>query len=176
MPKAAAFTLVEVVVALGLLAGVVILAVSLQSSINRSIADAANQGRAAQMVDAILVELERIRDTPAANGAGNALEALASIVPGAQDASALRLVGASTGTQVVLESEADSGRTTLASAERFFLVEVRQEPPPLGYSAGAGFLALRLRISWPYRPSASGTNAAVDSRISSLVFNAALTP
>jgi len=171
-----AFTLLEVVVALGLLAASVMFTVSLQSSISRSIAETAESARAAQLVDAILVELQRIRDAPVENGPGDRLQALAAIIPGAQDSSSLRLVGARNGTVVFRETDLDASPTRIDAADRFYLVEVRQQPVPLDYVRGAGFLAFTLKISWPYRPSPGPPGKSSPSRGSSLVFNAAITP
>ena len=174
--RTSAFTLIEAVVALGLLAASVMFTVSLQSSISRSIAETAESARAAQLVEAIHVELQRIRDTPVGNGPGDRLQALAAIIPGAQAPSSLRLVGAKNGTVVFRETDMDAPPTRIAAAERFYLVEVRQQPPPLDYVPGSGFLALTLKISWLYLPSSGPPNRSSPSRGSSLVFNAAIAP
>jgi len=174
--RTSAFTLIEVVVALGLLAASVMFTVSLQSSISRAIAGNADSACAAQLVDAILVELQRLRDAPVESGPGDRLQALAAIIPGAQAPSPLRLVGAKNGTVVFRETDLDVSPTRINAASRFYLVEVRQQPVPLDYVGGAGFLAVTLRISWPYLPSPSAPDKSSPSRESSLVFNAAVTP
>jgi len=174
--RTSAFTLIEVVVALGLLAASVMFTVSLQSSISRSIAGTADSARAAQLVDASLLELQRLRDVSLGNGPGDRLQALAAIIPGAQDPLSLRLVGAKNGTVVFRETDLDVSPTRIDAADRFYLVEVKQQLVPLDYVTGAGFLAITLKISWPYLPSPGPPDKISTNLESSLVFNAAITP
>lgn len=63
-----AFTLVEVIVAVGLLAVTVLAVVAVQGVMGRSVHDASGYERAAQLVDAVTIELGRLRDRPAAIG------------------------------------------------------------------------------------------------------------
>ncbi len=175
-----AFTLVEVIVAVGLLAVTVLAVVAVQGVIGRSVHDASGYERAAQLVDAVTIELSRLRDRPAAIGQPARLDALAAIIPASESPDALRLVASRDGTRVSFESEADSPATCILPSERYFLIEVRQQPAPLAYVAEAGYLAVNLRVKWPYQvptgPDPSLATAVEPSLASTAIFHSALTP
>ena len=179
-PVASAFTLIEVVVSLGLLAVTVVAMLALQHSLSHAVAGISEHQRAAELVDAVEVELKRLRDLPVPDGQPAGLEALAGIVPSSESTSALRLVAAKAGSNVVRESEADDPLIGLARRDRFYLIEVRQQPAPLNYVSEAGFLALTFKVTWPYQvPTGTGTadGMATDGAPSaSAVFSGAISP
>jgi prepilin-type N-terminal cleavage/methylation domain-containing protein len=174
------FTLIEVVVALGLLAVTVTGVIALHTAIARSATDASEQYRAAQLADVIDVELRRLRDLPVPEGQPGKLDALANLIPPSDSNSPLRLVASRDATRAMRESEADQPATGIALGDRFFLIEVRQQPAPLDYTRGAGYLAVSLTVKWPYQlatgPDSTGAMAADLAQASVLVFNSALTP
>ena len=172
---ARAFTLIEVVVASGLLAVAVVAVLGGQGAITRSVADVAALSRATQLADAIEIELQRLRDLPMPEGELGRLETLARLIPASGQPDPLRLVAPREGSKVVRESDADSPGTGVDPRARFFLIEVRQLPPPLSYSRGAGFLALTLTITWPYQ-AGTGVTTEPGETGSQLVLNLALTP
>ena len=176
--RAPGFTLVEVIVAVGILAITALAVVAVQGGLSRAVDDASGYERAAQLVDAVTIELGRLRDRPAPSGQPGRLDALATRIPASENRDALRLVATRDGVRVCLESETETSSTGILPNERYFLVEVRQQPDPLGYVglrpgnsahwakflvevrqqpdplgyvAGAGFLAITLRVVWPYQ-------------------------
>jgi prepilin-type N-terminal cleavage/methylation domain-containing protein len=178
--QARAFTLIEVIVASGLLAVAVVAVLGLQGALNRSLADVADRSRAAGLGDAIEVELRRLREMPVPQSQFGRLDALARLISASDGPDPLRLVASRDGTQVIRESDADVPGLGVEPRARFFLVEVRQQPAPLNYAEGAGYLALTLTVSWPYQPAAgpgaAGSSAAAGQERSTLVLNTALTP
>jgi len=172
--------LIEVVVAIGVLAVTVVAVVALQEANNRVVAGIAGQERAAQLVDASLIELARLRGRPVAGGQPSRLEALAALIPASDSIQPFKLVASRDGLRVISEDEADDAVTGVAPRDRYFLIEVRRQPSPLSYVADAGFLAVTLTVRWPYQiATGSGPANAVLTDLeqgSRVVFNAALAP
>lgn len=172
-----AFTLVEVVVALGLLAVTVVAMLALQGAITRSVAEVSMQNRAAQLADTITVELRRIRDLPVAEGQPGRLDALAELIPASDSNFPLQLVASRDGSRVIRVSDTDDPATGVALRDRYFLIEVRRQPAPLDYVSGAGYLAITLTVKWPYQMAARPSASAADlEQTSAAVLNTALTP
>ncbi|MEO6873384.1 MAG: hypothetical protein ABI222_01045 [Opitutaceae bacterium] len=178
--RGGAFTLLEVIVSLGLLSVTVVAILALHGYSRRAVADLTGQERAAQLGDAVAVELTRLRDLPAAEGHADKLEALSALVPSGDGAQALRLVAGPDGTRVTRESEADDQVKGLALRDRYYLIEVRQQLPPLNYSTGAGYLALGVTIKWPYQmaigPDPDSAVTANPEQASVMMLNVALAP
>jgi hypothetical protein len=177
---APAFTLVEVVMAIGVLAGTVVTVLVLQGAIGRSVSEISSQERASQLMDASMIELARLRDRPVADGQPNRLDALAAVIPASDSSQPLKLVGARDGLRVVNEGEADDPTIGVPRRDRYYVIEVRQQPAPLDYRRDAGYLALRLTVRWPYQIATGAGPADVIAadlaQTSVLGFNGALTP
>jgi len=177
---APAFTLIEVVVAIGLWAVTVTAVIALQGGLTRSVTDVSEYYRAAQLADPIEVELRRLRDLPSQGGPADRFEALADMICPSDSSRPLRLVGSRDGLRVIRESEADEPATGIARRDRHYLIEVRQQPAPLAYTSGAGYLAVTFTVKWPYQiateSSPTGATAADLAAASVLAFNSALTP
>ncbi len=175
-----AFTLIEVVVALGLLAGTVVTLLALRGSNTRAAADVADHYRAAQLADAIDLELRRLRDRPLAEGQRDKLEALSVLIPPDGSDRALRLVAPREGSRAIRESDADDPVTGLPVRDRYYLITVRQQAAPLAYTAGAGYLAVAATLQWPFQipagPGEADAATADLTQASVLVLNFALTP
>ncbi len=170
----------EVIVSVGVLTGAVMAMLLLQGHNSREVAEISGQERAAHLVDACLIELARVRDRTVPEGQRARLDAFAEIVPASDSAQAFRLFVARDGLRAVNESDAEDPVIGLAARDRYFLVEVRQQRPPLGFTRGAGFLAVRLTVRWPYflpaGPALADVVAADPEKASVVSFNAALTP
>jgi type II secretory pathway pseudopilin PulG len=179
-PQTFAFTLVEVVMALGILAVTVVAVLALQGAVSRSAAEISGQERAAQLVDASMVELARLRDRPVTPGQPGRLDALASLIPATGSAHPWQLVATRDGVRVISESDADDPAAGIPLRDRFYVIEVRQQPPPLNYVHDAGYLAVELTIRWPYQiPAGGGPDSAMaadPAQGSSVRFETALTP
>lgn len=147
-----AFTLVEVIVALGVLAVFLPVMLALFGRLARSSGEAGDAGNAAGMAAGVQDELDRLQGVLGWEG-------LATTLPPAGSAAPLRLVGTRDGLRVRRGdgTAADADRPPddatlpgIALRDRFFLAELTQSPD-LPYVAGAGFLAVNVRITWPHR-------------------------
>lgn len=178
MRGAPAFTLVEVVVAVGVFAVTVVAVLGLLGPVGRSVAGVSDQDKAAQLGDAIQSELVRIRDSSGGGAAG--LDKIALLIGNEKP---LALVGSSDGTRVTHETEAvDSAASTdplaLPKKNRFFLIEIQLQPT-FTYTGGSGanrsaFLAVSAAVKWPYTLG-DGSKADL-TQASVLLLNFAIPP
>jgi type II secretory pathway pseudopilin PulG len=139
------FSLVEVVIAVGIFAGSLVVVLSLLPSLVRQSADSADRLVAQRMVDAVRSELER-------QATSIGFDALASTVPvmNVPLENGRALVATATGLRI--EPATGIGSGGIALAEQHFFVEVWRFPQaPLSYDSNAAVLPLYVRISWPYR-------------------------
>ena len=139
------FSLVEVVIAVGIFAGAIVVVLSLLPSLVRQSAGGAGRLVAQQMSDLVRLELDR-------RAIATGFDALANAVPvmSAPLADGLSLVATSTGLRIEPATGAGSGG--IAADDQHFLIEVwRFAQPPLWYDASSANLPLYVRISWPYR-------------------------
>jgi len=139
--RARGFSLVEVVLAIGVLAIAVAGVLALLPPLTREVADTSDAMTAQRLPEAVHVELERL-------AAGGSLAGLASRLTVAGNASTLRLVAARDGTHVQPMDTAD-----LPPEKQYFLIELWRFPPgPLAYELATGaVLPAWARVSWPYR-------------------------
>ncbi len=146
------FSLVEVIVAIGLVAIVLVALLAAFGPAARSAAAADDTQVAARLAGNIQLELERLQ-------AELGLEGLAAAVPPAGSATPLLLVATRDGQRVLRADGAapaadhalnELALPGIARRDRYFLAEVTQQLD-LPYAAGAGFLAVSVRVQWPYR-------------------------
>jgi hypothetical protein len=146
------FSLLEIVVAIGILALTLVTLLGLTGSTMRSAGAAADVAVAARFGANLRHELERLK-------ADLGLSGLAAVVPPGGSTSALELVATRDGGRMLhtdgAEPAADRALNDpvlpgIALRERYFLAEVTQQLD-LPYASEAGFLALSVRVSWPYR-------------------------
>jgi prepilin-type N-terminal cleavage/methylation domain-containing protein len=183
------FSLVEVIVAIGLIAVVLVALLASFGPAARSAGDAADAEVAARLAGNIQIELERLQ-------AELGLEGLAAAVPPAGSATPLQLVATRDG-QRVLRADGpapaadhaldDPTLPGIAERDRYYLAEVTQQLN-LPYAAGAGFLAVSVRVQWPDRlpagpptPGAARPDADPSREVPAeernwMVFNFALRP
>jgi len=159
-----AFSLIEVVFAVGIFATVIISVIGLLGPTVRSVRDVVDSTIAARIADGVDAELKRV--------------GFAGVVAATAGSAVIPLVATVDGSRIV--SEADAGNAATATppgiplAERYYLVEVRRVVSP-AYSAGDASLVLTIRVTWPYQqPGASSPVAAADRSI--FIFNTAITP
>jgi len=156
-----AFSLVEVVVAVGLLSFALVAILGLMSATTRSASDLTDSEGLASLGAGVQRELERIEASVGLGG-------FADLVPAGGSAAPLRLVGIRDGCRVLRADGADPAANHplddpvlpgIANRERFYLVEVTRLAEPDG-SADGGFIAVSARCSWPYElpigPSSQG--------------------
>jgi hypothetical protein len=172
-----AFTLVEVIIAIGITAFGVVALSGLLVAQSRSILEARAKVQAVSLGDALAGELDRLRDEPDP-AFQNKLDRLASLIPASDRAEGLRLVASLDGLRVAPEDEWGAGEEQIPRAEQFFLVELRRCSGELEYVSGAGSLSLTATIRWPYQVrTGPGLSDAVTSdvaRMRSLVLNLAV--
>jgi type II secretory pathway pseudopilin PulG len=139
------FSLVEVIMAVGIFAGSIAVVLALLPSMVRQSADSADRLVAQRMCDAVRLELER-------QAAASGFDALANAVPvmSAPLENGRALVATASGLRVEPATGAGSGG--ISTDEQHFLVEVWRFPQaPLSYDPNSAVLSLYVRVSWPYR-------------------------
>ena len=152
------FSLVEVVIAVGIVAGSVAVVLSLLPSLIRQSGDSADLLVAQRMPDAVHLELERQATT-------GGFDALANAVPvmSAPLENGWALVATADGLR--LATIAASGSEAIAADEQHFLVECwRFAQPPLSFEATAAVLPVYVRVSWPYRIRGLSTATRLSDR------------
>ena len=151
------FTLVEVVMAVGIFAGSIAVVLSLLPSLARQSADSSDRLVAQRMSDALQIELER-------QIALIGFDSFANKVPvmDAPLSNGLDLVATSSGLRIEPVSGAGGGGI---ANDQHFLIEVwRFSQAPLAYDSSAATLPLYVRISWPYRLPGSADPTAFRDR------------
>ena len=163
-----AFSLLEVVVAIGILAAILVALLGSLGPAVRSAGATADAQVVARLADNIQSELERLQ-------ADLGLDGLAADVPPAGSATALQLVATRDG-QRLLRADGpapaadralnDPTLPGIAWRDRYFLGEVTRQID-LPYAPGAGFLAVSVRVTWPFRlpegpPVPGATDPAAD--------------
>ncbi|MBX3751372.1 MAG: type II secretion system protein [Opitutaceae bacterium] len=142
--KLAAFSLIEVVIAVAIFAGAVTVLLALLASTLRDSSDAADVQTALRLPGAVEVALREI-------AAREGLPALAGRVP---------LMDAAADRGFLLVATREGGLVRVAGAEadaaqphgEYFLIDVRRfAAGPLAFDAARAVLPLQVRVSWPYR-------------------------
>lgn len=147
-----AFSLLEVVVAIGLVAVAVVALLGLLAATVHSAAGLGDAEGGASLGGSVQCELERLRDS-------HGLAGLAGLVPLAGSPAPLRLAGTRDGLRVRCLDAADPAADRspsdpvlpgIAARNCWFLIELTRIKE-LDTSGDAGFLAVCARCSWPYK-------------------------
>lgn len=159
-PQAGGFSLVEVVIAVGVLAIAVVGVLGLLPGMARDVGETSDAMTAQRLPAAVKIELQRL-------AAGGSLAPLASRIAVQGNSPTLQLVAARDGTRVQAAngSGLDSS-AQLDQAERYFLIELWRFPSaPLAYDAPTGaVLPAWVKVSWPYRrPSSTAGSGYVET-------------
>ncbi len=170
MSRNRAFSLVEVIIAVGLFAAAVTTVIALLPALTRQGAVTVDTLSAERLPDALKVELSRL-------AAAGGFDALAGQVP---------LMNSSFGNALTLVATRDAARLhardylsptagRIPEGEQYFLIECGRFPDePLRFDAQKHFLALAVRVSWPYRlPGLSAPTA--EAARTQVVFTVSLT-
>jgi hypothetical protein len=163
-----AFSLIEVIIATGLFAASVTVVIALLPGLARQGGESADLLAAQRLTDALKVELRRL--------SASGFEALASQTPTLNGPLTGGLAFVSDRETVRLHARDYLPPVTghLAESEQYFLVECWRFPnEPLRFENQKGFLALVVRVSWPYRLPGSGAPTAEAAR-SRLMFTMSL--
>lgn len=165
MARSRAFSLVEVVIAVGVVAVAIVAMLGLLPSLNRQAAESADQLTAQHLADGLTVELQAIVDR---DGLG-ALVARTPVMSAPLE-DGLAFVAPRTGVPLRASAGAVGGEAD------YFLVEVwRFNSGPLAHSPGAAVLPLYARVSWPHRLAGLTTPVANRDRMQ-FAFALALNP
>jgi prepilin-type N-terminal cleavage/methylation domain-containing protein len=146
------FSLVEVVIAIGVLAVAITGVLALLPTLTRQLSDASDALVAQGLAGAVETELRRLA------GEGS-FDGVAGLIKPIGTSPTLTMVAPRDGREVREESA-----STVSESARYFLVELWQFPAaPLAYERATGaMLAARVKVSWPYQ--GSGRNgSAVES-------------
>lgn len=153
------FSLMEVVIAAGLFAGTVTVAIALLAGLLRQAGELEARLTARRLPDAIKVELGRL--------ATQGFDSLAAQVPvlSGPAAAGFALVADADGGAVQALVNPASGAGRLPVNEQFFLVECWRYPDePLRFDSSKACLALHVRVTWPYRLPASSAPVPLGER------------
>ena len=158
------FSLVEVVVAIGLVAVSLVAILGLLAATTHSAAELSGAQGSASLGGSIQSELDRLKDSIGLAG-------LASLVPPSGSAAPLRLVGTRDGLRVRCVDAADPAANRslgdsvlpgIANRDRYFLIEVTRLPE-WETAADSGFVVVNARCSWPYElPLGPATSGAAE--------------
>ncbi len=160
------FSLIEVVIAVGIFAVGIVVILSLLPSLIRGQQDTASTQVALQLPSAITTELRRM-----ASGNLTNIGSRLAVMGSAPD-STLRLIAAKDGADLREWRDRES-----QPREQYFLVELYAFPagPPLAYDSNAAYVAMSARVSWPYRVKAGADLLDTDPRDrQSVTFNLSL--
>lgn len=151
------FSLLEVIIAVGLFGASVAVVLGLIAALSRQGADATASLTAQRLPDALKVELTRL--------AGDNLDNLAGQVPEmtAAPAGGLAFVASRDAGRVQSLSYPPAAEA-LPGAEQYYQIECWRFPAePLRFDPQKAFLALQVRVSWPYRvPGATAITDLAD--------------
>jgi prepilin-type N-terminal cleavage/methylation domain-containing protein len=149
------FSLIEVAVALGVVAIGIVVILSLLPVLLRQRADSEATHTALGLASAITGKLTEV----AAGNLGNISGHLAS--PSGNTADKLCLVASREGSSLRVRANG-----SLADGDEYFLVELFQLPAPLAYDADTRMIAINVQVSWPYRIKTGDQTieAAADNR------------
>ena len=183
--KSQGFSLVEVVVAVGIFAIAIVGVIGLLAPTAKSISETADTAVASRLADSVAVELARIRDdpaqTPTAVGDTRLDKVYDLIQTAAANPTVPFIVALADGSYAVQTSKATNSATTgqprgIAVGDQYFAIFVSQQTGNLLYkrSGGSGFLALTVVVKWPYKLPPTGISVPSSSQ-SSLIYNIALT-
>lgn len=144
MTNTRAFSLIEVVISVGIFAIAVTTILALLPSLARQTSASADLLTAQRLPEALRVELQRLATR---DGFG----ALATAVPIVDVSSnnGFGFVAAREGLRVATLAESDG---VMVDDEQYFFLEVwRFAGEPLAYASNAAVLPVLVRVSWPYR-------------------------
>ena len=141
------FSLLEVVIAVGIFAGAVAVILALLSPLTRQAAASADLMTALRLPDAIRLELQRLA---AAGGFDNLAGQTRRMTAPLPDT--LLLAAARDATRISsLAYLPPAAADQIAEGEQFYLIEAWTfDAAPLAFDPAGAVLALHVRVSWPY--------------------------
>lgn len=150
-----AFSLLEVVIALGVVSVALVSVLAIMPALFRESRAVSEIEKALSLADGVTVELKRV-------GSSRGWSALASIeAEGSTWDRGLLLVASRDGASVRELGSANPDRR-----DEYFLIDVRTFPTgnALAFDAGSGYAAFAVRVSWPYRAHDSSAATSPSDR------------
>ena len=141
------FSLIEVIIAAGIFAGTMATVIALMAVLSRQSIETTDTLTATRLPDAVKVELDRL-------AASAGMDALAGQAPELSTplGAGLALVASRDGALVQSLAYSPPVNGRIVPDEQYYLLECWKFPQePLRYDPARAFLALHVRISWPYR-------------------------
>ena len=169
-PGFAAFSLVEVIIAVGIFAAAVAVILALLPALTRQAAGSADTLAALRLPDALRTELQRVATTGGFDALAGQTRPMTAPLP-----DTLTLVASRAATRVqTLDYLPPPAAELLGVDEQYFLLEVWSfNQAPLAFDASGSVLALHIRVSWPYHIPGSSTATPSTGR-EQATFNLAL--
>lgn len=162
------FSLIEVIVAVGIFGGAVAVTIGLIAALSRQAADAMDGLAAHRLPDALKVELERL----AAPGFDDLAGRIPPLAVPLDNGLAFAASRDAAEVQSLAYLPPSAGR--IPADAQYYLVECwRFTTEPLGYNAQKAFLALHVRVSWPHRLTGTAEPVPLKDR-SQFTFTASL--
>lgn len=156
IPTHRGFSLVEVVIAVGIFAVAIAAILALLPSLTRQTTDSADLLSAQRLPEALHVELERVATETGFDSFAGAIP-----VMNAPLANGFALVGSRDGLRIASEASTAS----IAVDEQYFLIEVwRFAQAPLAFTSSSAMLGAYVRVSWPYRVRGAANPTALNDR------------
>jgi len=142
-----AFSLIEVIIAVGIFALSVVVILAMLPSLSRSATDSADALVAQSLAESVRVELTRLAGSGGFDALANRLpEMSVPLVDG------LAFVAARDGYRLhSVDYLPPPAALQIPEAVRYFRVEAWRFNPPLRYEAGSAAIAVYVRVSWPYQ-------------------------
>jgi hypothetical protein len=156
-----AFSLVEVIIAVGIFAAAVAVILALLPALTRQAGISADTLTALRLPDTIRTELQRVASAGGFDALAGQIHPMALPLP-----DTLVLVASRDAARVhTLTYQPPAAIDQLGEAGQFFLIEIWSfHDAPLAFDSGGAGLALYVRVSWPYRNPGSPTPAALAGR------------
>ncbi len=164
------FSLIEVIIAVGIFAAAVAVILALLPALTRQAAASADTLAALRLPDSIRTELKRVATAGGFDALAGQTKPLATPLPATMNLAASR-----DATRVQsLGYQVPPATDQIARDEQYFLVEVWSfNQAPLAFDPSGAVLALHVRVSWPYfTPGAATLTPLADREL--VAFNLAL--
>jgi hypothetical protein len=168
--KVGGFSLVEVVLAVGIFAVAVTAMLALLPALARQAARSADTLSAVRLPDAVRIELQRVAIVGGFDAVAAETKPMSAPLP-----VTLTLAASRDAARVqALNYQPPPGADQIEESQQYFLIEAWSfNAAPLAFDASGGMLALHVRVSWPYRVPGSATATPLADR-EQLTFNLAL--
>lgn len=169
-PILGGFSLLEVIIAVGIFGTTVTVMLGLLPALTRQARATADTLAALHLPDGVRLELQRVATVGGFEALAGQITPMLAPLP-----TTLALAADREATRVqTLDYLPPIAADLLAVGHRYFLIEVwRFNEAPLAYDPGGGMLALHVRVSWPYLTTDSAAPTQLINR-EQVTFNVAL--